>query len=48
MAYKQNNREQGLGFLKHKVIEVFLDYYRNGNEALIAMIRDAMQSPALE
>lgn len=43
--YKRVNREDGLGFLKHKVVETISHHYREGSGPIIAMIRNAL-SPA--
>lgn len=40
--YKRANREDGLGFLKHKVVETISHHYREGNGPVIAMIRNAL------
>ncbi|MEY3881218.1 MAG: hypothetical protein RIQ94_2014 [Pseudomonadota bacterium] len=41
-AYKSKHKEPGIGFLKHKVIEMLVHHFRQGNEDLIAMIRSSL------
>ncbi len=41
-AYKSKHKDPGIGFLKHKVIEMLVHHFRQGNEHLIAMIRSSL------
>lgn len=45
--YKKRNREQGLGFLKDKVVETLIYHYRRNEVAVIALVRDALSPPLL-
>jgi len=41
-AYKRKHKDTGPGFLKHKVIEMLIHHFRQGNVHLIAMIRSSL------
>ncbi|HCG5954834.1 TPA: hypothetical protein NJ081_003293 [Vibrio parahaemolyticus] len=40
--YKQRNPEQGLGFLKDKVVGMLRFHFESGNQLVVALIRDAL------
>jgi hypothetical protein len=43
--YKKNNPEQGLGFLKDKVVAMLNFYFESENPLVVALIRDCLSSP---
>lgn len=44
-TYKNSHPEQGLGFLKDKIADVFIYRIEEGDNGVISMIRDALQNP---
>jgi hypothetical protein len=44
-TYKTKHREQGAGFFKGKVFEFLTHHCRQGNEHVIAMIRNCLPKP---
>jgi 5-methylcytosine-specific restriction endonuclease McrA len=43
--YKYDNPEQGLGFLKHKIVDIFRYQLELENQTVIAMIRAGLKEP---
>ena len=43
--YKAKNKEQGIGFVKDKIIDLLLFRIEQGDTSIVFMIRNALHSP---